>query len=273
MDILQRLDPNYGNGVFRRRLRIQVSHDVPNPAAGSILVELEDNNHAFRVRLRHDGATVREAASDSVRHPFTTCPEASQPLQRVLGVPLDADEQSVRQRLVPGDNCTHLFDMTMLALGHASDFGLDRVYDITVDDEHDGIMRARITCNGQMVHDWQVQGHTLVTPVEYAGKPVMRGFYAWAAKVFAGMPLEAAVALQRGFFVAQSRRYISQPIAKYPATTDGVRDGICYSYNHGVVERALRIEGSVRDHTASAERLLKFDPMPSTAKPDPPAEK
>ena len=264
MNILQRMDPNYGKGVFRRRLRLQVQGDGSGPAGlgGLMLVDLEDNNHAFRIRLQHDGVVVTDVLSESVRHPFTTCPDASQPLRRAIGLRLDADGLTQRQRLEPGANCTHLFDMTILALAHAADVGLDRLYEITIDDERDGLIRSRIECNGETIHDWQVRDQVVEAPDAYAGQPIMRGFYAWASQAFTGMPLEAAVALQRGFFVGQSRRYVSRPIELYPAISDGVPDGVCYSYNHGVVERALRINGSIRDHSDSPDRLLKFDPMP-----------
>lgn len=88
---------------------------------------------------------------------------------------------------------------------------------------------------------------------------MMRGFYLWAVQAFGGgKALEAAQALQRGFFVAQARRYSYVPVERYPAITDGMPTGSCYSYNIGAVERAFRICGSVRDYSEGSERLLRF---------------
>lgn len=247
-------NPDYGSGVFRRRLHIAAE-------PGHVRVELEDCNHAFRLTLRHDGVCVTAVEPEAIRHPFTTCPEALAVIARVVGHSLDADAQALRQRLVPGDNCTHLFDMTVLALAHVGDIGLRRDYDIAVDDEREGMTFARIACDGAWVHQWQVRRHVIEEPAVLSGRPVMRGFFAWAAEAFEGMPLEAAMALQRGYFVAQARRSISLPIEQHPAAGDGMPDGVCYSYNAGVVQRALRIHGSVRDYSAGPEGLLDFSPV------------
>ncbi|QDX81199.1 hypothetical protein B9N43_08080 [Denitratisoma sp. DHT3] len=247
-------NPHYGSGVFRRRLRLDAGSD-------QVRVELEDCNHAFRLTLRHDGERVTAVEPEAVRHPFTTCPEALAVIGRVVGHRLTDGAQSLRQRLVPGDNCTHLFDMTVLALAHVDDAGLTRLYEIAVDDERDGVTAARIDCDGRTVHEWRVRAHVIEQPEALAGRPFMRGFFAWASQTFAGMALEAATALQRGYFVAQARRSVSLPVEQHPATADGMPDGVCYSYNSGIVQRALRITGSVRDYSAGPEGLLDFTPV------------
>ncbi len=97
----------------------------------------------------------------------------------------------------------------------------------------------------------------------------MRGFYAWAAQTFQGMPFEAAQLLQRGYFVAQARRWTYEPIEQNPAITDGMPRTACYSYNTGAVERARRIHGSVRDYSSSPEPLLRFSAAPCPTNPGP----
>ena len=244
-------NPDYGSGVFRRRLHWQA---VP----GCVAVALEDSNHGFRLRLRHDGRQITAVEAEPVRHPFTTCPEAVSNVQQVTGLAL-ADAAALRARLPQATNCTHLVDMALLAASHADDAGQARHYDIAVADERDGLTAARITCDGQAIHAWAIRNHAIETPAGLAGRPVMRGFYAWAAAQFSGMELEAAQLLQRGYFVAQARRSVYLPVERYPASSDGMTIGACYSYNTGAVERALRIHGSVRDYSRSAERLLQFD--------------
>lgn len=251
-------NPAYGSGIFRRRLHWRATE-------GLVAVDLEDSNHGFRLQLHHDGKQIVDVAVEPVRFPFTTCPEAVQSVRKIIGLPLVnmADTAAaLRERLVPGNNCTHMIDLAMLAAAHVDDIGSERLYDIAVADERDGVTQARIDCDGRRVHEWAVREHVLTAPAELAGRPVMRGFFAWATKVFSGMPLEAAQVLQRGYFVAQARRYSYLPIEAHPAITDGMPLGSCYSYNTGAVERALRIQGSVRDYSKSSERLLQFADAP-----------
>ncbi|SMB22682.1 conserved protein of unknown function [Sterolibacterium denitrificans] len=245
---------NYGSGVFRRRLHWQAT-------PGCVAVALEDSNHGFRLRLRHDGRQITAVEAEPVRHPFTTCPEAVSNVQQISGLAL-ADAAGLRARLPQATNCTHLVDMALLAASHAGAARQERHYDIAVADERDGLTAARITCDGQPIHAWTIRNHVIETPAELAGRPVMRGFYAWAAAQFGetnDLALEAAQLLQRGYFVAQARRSVYLPVERYPARSDGMTVGACYSYNTGAVERALRIHGSVRDYSKSAERLLQFD--------------
>ena len=251
-------NPLYGTGIFRRRIHLRADNNA-------VAVELEDGNHGFRIVLRHDGEQVSGIDMDALRHPFNTCPEALGPLQRIVGHRLDSAAQTLRDRLVPGDNCTHLFDMAALAVSHAGCSGTELDYDMAVEDEVTGDETARaarveISCNGRSVHAWQVRAHHIVAPPALAGLPMMRGFHAWASRHFNASELEAAIALQRAYFVAQSRRHSFDPPAANPAIGDGMPQGSCYSYNHGAVERAVRSTNTVRDFTNTPEKLLRFEP-------------
>lgn len=243
-------NPDYGNGIFRRRLRLEV-------AACEARVDLEDSNHAFRLVLRHDGTRITSIEPQFVRHPFTTCPESARHLGRFVGATVDGTLDA-RRLLETRHSCTHVTDMTALALGHLHEPGLARLYDIAVDDERDGRTRARISHDGSPVHDWIVAQHALVEPAALTGRPMMQGFHAWARNAFEGMALEAAYALQRGYFVAQARRYATSPEHEHPARGDGLPEGVCYSYSSPALPRAERIEGSKRDFTRSEANLLRF---------------
>jgi hypothetical protein len=244
-------NPQYGSGIFRRRVRVTV-------AARQVHVDLEDSNHAFRLLLRHDGGRITAIQPEAVRYPFTTCPDANGYLQALVGRPLDGTLDA-RRMFETRVSCTHLTDMTVLALGHVREEGFVRLYDIAVDDERDGRQHARITCDGATVHDWTVARHAILEPEALAGRTMVQGFHAWARQAFDRMPLEAATALQRGYFVAQARRYLSVPERDYPAIGDGLPEGVCYSYSTPAVQRALRIEGSKRDFTGDPGALLRFE--------------
>jgi hypothetical protein len=134
---------------------------------------------------------------------------------------------------------------------------------MAVHDEAAGLTRAEIRRDGALVHAWQIQAHRVVAPAVHQGQPMMRGFHAWASAAFGAAELEAAAALQRAYFVAQSRRFDFDPPEANPGTADGMPHGSCYSYNRGVVERAFRSAGTVRDFTHAAEQLLRFEPVAS----------
>lgn len=250
-------NPHYGTGVFRRRIHMQA-------LLRDIQVDLEDDNHGFRLRLGHDGQCVTGVEVDALRVPFNTCPEAVRPLQRVIGHRLDESAATLRQRLVPSDNCTHMYDMAVLAISQAARSAgtscVTRCYAMAVDDERNGVTHARLTCDGRETHNWRISNHTIIAPAELAGQPIMRGFHAWASRKFSGLRLEAAGMLQRAYFVAQSRRHSFSPATENPATSDRMPSTACYSYGTGVVERAFRSEGTVRDFTDTPERLLQFQP-------------
>lgn len=252
-------NPNYGSGAFRRRVR-WCAHDR------QVETELEDSNHGFRLTLRHDGERITALDPLPIRFPFTTCPEAVRQIRALTGMAL-ADVAAIRARLPQADNCTHLVDLLLLALAHVADSGQACSYDITVMDEHDGLTAAQISSEGELLHDWQIRAHVITAPTGLAGKSAMRGFWAWAAEKFQGRArdFEAAQLLQRGYFVAQARRWSYVPLARHPAIGDNMPRTACYSYSEVAVHRARRIHGSVRDLTQSADPLLQFVNPPELA--------
>ncbi|MBV6417642.1 MAG: hypothetical protein CMLOHMNK_02372 [Steroidobacteraceae bacterium] len=245
-------NPDYGRGIFRRQVRIRAG-------VREVHVDLEDSNHAFRLVLRHDGERVTAIEPQYVRHPFTTCPESSRFLVATLVGRSLAGMPDIRRALETRYSCTHVTDMTALALGHVDEAGFERLYDIAVDDEREGRTRARIRRDGQPVHEWIIARHAIVEPAALAGRPMMQGFFAWARETFTDPAFEAATMLQRGYFVAQARRSEPTPERDHPAIGDGMPQGVCYSYSSPAVERATRIVGSRRDFTQDTGALLNFE--------------
>jgi hypothetical protein len=244
-------NPNYGSGVFRRRIRLTNEADT-------VRGELEDCNHGFRVELKHDGVQVTAAAMQALRIPLNTCGEAARPLAVIVGCTLGVSWAEYSKRLPPPANCTHIHDLTWWALCHARRPDAIRQYDIAVTDETERPSECTVHLNGELVHHWQAAQARTVAPVEIADRPLFRGFSAWAAKIFEGEAYEAAVILQRGYFVAQARRHVGTKAANYTAMERAVLHGACYSYSPGAVERAVSVKDSQRDFTDTPERLLKF---------------
>jgi Protein of unknown function (DUF2889) len=143
---------------FRRRFRI-------TPGVGRVQAEVEDDYHCMSVIVHHDGATATAIESEMRRAPWTTCPGAVAQLEQTFtGVRLDAFAARGEKQA----NCTHLYDLAVLAAGHAFDEA-QLVYDILVSDPVDGKRRAELRCNGATIVGWTEAGFRLVEPQELAG--------------------------------------------------------------------------------------------------------
>ena len=249
-------NPEYGSGVFRRRILLS------RPSTNQIEAKLEDCNHGFSINLEHDGKKITAIKANAHRHPFNTCPAAIDALQQFVSCPLQADASTVRKTAKPDKNCTHLYDLVTLAMAHAKRPESQRLYDVTVPDEVDGVLTVKVSCDGNELHNWQIKNKHIIAPEHLAGKPMMKGFYHWATSEFkddrSGDMMEAADVLQRGFFVSHTRRLDLKNSAGRPATGDHMPDGSCHTYNADVVENAFQVEEAIRDFTESPELLLKF---------------
>jgi hypothetical protein len=239
--------------LFRRRIRLtRQDHQVHG--------ELEDDCHGFKVTLQHDGSVVTAVAGDALRVPLTSCAGALQPLQALVGCALDASPAAIRARAKPRSNCTHWYDLSLLALAHAAQSEAVRVYDVEVVDApaDGGAARAEVFLNARSIHRWELRGTTIVAPPEYAGRPVLHGFSAWAYGAFEGAAREAAFVLSKGVFVAFSRMFDMSGIGGQPALEHTNMLGACYSYSAGVVETSRRQFDTVRDFSTTPEQLLTF---------------
>ena len=246
-------NPRYGSGLYRRRIRLtRQTH--------AVLGELEDDCHGFKVTLQHDGRVVTAVSGEALRVPLTSCPGALTPLQALVGIALDEPPLSIAAQVKPRNNCTHWYDLSLLALAHAGQREPVRVYDVeVVDQPPDGsAARAEVFLNGESILRWQLNGTAVVEPQEFAGRPVMKGFAAWATEAFDGVQREAAFVLSKGVFVAFSRIFDMSDIGGQPALDHTNMLGACYSYSPGVVDTALRQHDTVRDFSATPEQLLTF---------------
>ena len=245
------LNPNYGQGVFRRRIKLE-------NCKNHLLAELEDCNHGFRLRLYHDNTSVTAIEVETLRYPLSTCRNAGQPLQVLVGCKLTASIERILRYARPRDNCTHLFDLASLAIAQATRNEKCRIYDIEVPDSTDGTSGLLIRRNGDIIHHWQAIDHSLSAPQVLSGKPLMKGFYLWAFKHFQDEELEAALALQKGYFVSRARHIDLDASAGMPASGDKYMLGACYTYSPAIVVDAVREANSVRDFSECPEQLLKF---------------
>src|SRR5690606_3542405 len=81
-------NPAYGQGTFRRRIRLE-GHD------GHVRAALEDTNHGFCVTIHHDGQVVTAISPEAKRTPYDTCPEAGRNLQALVGSRIDSSARDL----------------------------------------------------------------------------------------------------------------------------------------------------------------------------------
>ncbi|WP_372748481.1 DUF2889 domain-containing protein [Litorivivens sp.] len=245
-------NPYYGSGSYRRHIRL-------SQQAGAVLAELEDDCHGFRVHLQHDGRQVTAITAETLRIPYNTCASATEPLQAMVGVTLGSEPKTVIAQVNPFSNCTHLFDLTVLAIAHAVRSEPERLYAVEVTDEKDGQPAdARVWLNGEeMLHlktfQWQI-----IAPRELSDKPLFKGFAAWASEYFSGDLREAAFVLQKGYFVSSARRHDAKAMEGMRGDDTPYIPGACHTYTEGRVQQAVRLPNSRRDFTDTPEQLLKF---------------
>jgi len=147
---------------FWRRFRV-------TPAPGRVLAEVEDDFHCMAVSVEHDGVLASRVIAELRRAPWTTCPGAEAQLQRTFeGQVLDAFQRIGEKK----QNCTHLYDLAMLAAAHAAE---ERAleYDIFVSDAIDGKRNAEICRNGVPVLTWVEAGFRLLGPPVVAGRGLL----------------------------------------------------------------------------------------------------
>lgn len=243
------LNPDFGNGVYRRRIRLQ---GLP----GKVVAELEDCNHGFRSVVYHDGEKVTAIEPEALRVPLTTCDGALQPLRDLVGTPLSLSSLDISRAVNPKSQCTHLYDLSVLAIHHATRGQTERQFDIAIPDEKDGPTEATVSLNGTVLLRWTIANWTLCNPGQLHGLSLGKGFSKWASSLYQGDEQEAAFMLQKGYFVSGARRY---DIAKLAGVKVTEANGIaCYSYSPERMEQAVRTENSTRDFTDCEQQLLKF---------------
>jgi len=245
-------NPTYGQGVFRRRIRLE-------GRPGRVVAALEDTNHGFCVTVDHDGTQVTAIAPEARRTPYSTCPEAGTRLQALVGQRIDSAARTLNLQAVPTANCTHWLDLTVLAIRHAAAGPVTRQWDMTVSDETDTRdAEIRLYRDGTELACWTARAFMLTAPAALAGRPFYLGFGRWASQYFEGDALEQAFLMQKAYFVAQARRYDLDAVAGEPAEASPSMIGACYTYSPEVMARGVRNADAIRDFSDDDSQLLRF---------------
>ncbi len=229
---------------FRRRIRI-----VPEP--GKVTSDLEDDYHCMGIVLHHGGGIVTGVDAAMHRVPWTTCPGAPAIVARTFtGAPLD---RLVRQggKL---SNCTHLYDLTLLAATHAG-AAAPLVYDIMVSDPVDGTVRSVLRLNGRTMLEWTLLGGQFSVPADLAGFRLDQ-IGPWIAGLDAAGQ-EAARLLRWGTILAHGR------VMAFEKRSDKTRlpMGQCHTFQPENAPHAHYIAGTVRDFSTGGRDPLAVSPQ------------
>ena len=222
---------------YRRRFRI-------TPAPGRVGSELEDDYHCMSVIVHHDGEIATAIDAVMARAPWTTCPGAVAKVRETFtGVALDAFAERGEKRT----NCTHLYDLAILAAAHAGD-DEPLVYDVLVSDPVEGSRRAELWRNGTEVLGWTEHGGRIVEPAELGGLGLDK-LGPWISSLDAPRQ-EAARVLRWGAMVARGR---TLPMEKQ---SDATRMSLnCFTFQPQVVVNARRV-GLIRDFSSGTAQPL-----------------
>ena len=235
-------NPLYGTGSCRRRILLR-------QAGRQVFVSLDDDFHEMTCDLSHDDRVVTDVTAETLRIPTSACPGAAAVLRELIGVPLDIDMAVLYGDGRPRRHCTHLFDLAALAIAHAGRPATERRYEAIVPDRVNGPVTIEVWRDGELVHAWQVRDHHIVSPTELAERPLLAGFMAWAVRQFRDDNLEAAAVLSKAYLISNGRRYQTEALAGQSIRVNGQMTGLCHSYSHEQIDKAIILSGNVRDYS------------------------
>ena len=256
-------NPAYGDGVFRRHVLIELTSPT------EVFAALEDDAHAFALRLTHDGKVVTAVKAEWNRHPTTTCPGAVVELENMVGCPLSANPLAVRSYLQHLDQCTHFFDLTSSMISHVRLYGEDGdwprrfMYKATVTDERDHLNVANLALNDEQVLEWPLRNFVVEGSGRFDGQNPLRGMTSWAADKLSDKELGWMLILQKALFVSMGRRMNFDGLAGALCKDVGQPLGSCYALRHGREEEARRLD-SRRDYSEREEEVLRFIEVPQS---------
>jgi hypothetical protein len=236
------LRPEYGRGVYRRRIRLRAED---REVRGSLV----DDFHDLTLRLVHDGVRVSKIEGATRRIPWATCPGAALPLALLEGMPLTRSLRSVARHTDPRAQCTHLFDLASLAVSLAASGAAERCYELAVPDRVGTRTLASLSRDGVPLLRWQIDGARIEDPPPFAGRSLGGGFAEWAESTLDGALAEAAQVLRRAASISLGRRFDFDRVPD-ARTFQSQAGAACFTFQPGRVAQGLRLVGNVRDWSA-----------------------
>lgn len=236
--------------MFRRRIVIRsrtgTSQHVTRAA-------LEDDFHHFRVEVASAHGQVSSIEAASPRRPYTLCAQAAERLQALVGMALTQTAHEVTRITDASEQCTHLFELSGLAIAAAARGTLRRQYDIEVPIRVNDHMHSTLARDGVPLLEWNVLGTVIQGPPPYAGIDLYHGMARWALTTLPSEDAEAALVLRRATGIAKGRSM------NLDAQAHARSSGNCFAQQPVRAEQAIRIVGSTLDFATRPADLCADD--------------
>lgn len=232
--------------VFYRRVIFEVS-------TSECRVAMEDEHHFFVLNIGHDGQRITSVSSDARRTPWSICPQAERKLQEFVGQPL---RQRIAVNLADIDGkqqCTHQYDLLMVALSQALRPGRREYVAKVVGAMHEH-RHAELFLDGEKLLDWRLRG-TRIESQDAFDQRNLRTLMPWAEASLDDQTLEALYVQRRAVMVAASKGLNLDMIANAGVAMKA-RAGACFVFQPERADSALRIIGSTRGDVHRADDLL-----------------
>jgi hypothetical protein len=232
--------------VFFRRIIFEVTETECH-------VAMEDEHHYFVLRLGHDGQRLTSVDSTSRRTPWTICPQAAARLQEFVGQPLRQRIAVNLQEIDSKQQCTHQYDLLMLALVQAATPG-HREYVCKVVGAMHEYRHAELWLNDEKLLDWRLRGTSIHSKDEFDQQD-LRSIMPWAEQNLSDQLLEALFVQRRAVMVAASKG-INLDLIKNAGEAMVARAGACFVFQPERADQAIRIIGNTRQDVTGPQDLL-----------------
>lgn len=256
-------NPDYGNGVYRRGVIVDVAD------AQRIYAALEDEAHAFELTLSLEGLTIKSIEAIWHRHPTTMCANANEALQDLVGKTISANPLGLSEQVAAVDNCTHFFDTAALTarlayLYQTKATNVSRYhYEVDISDPKDidgkSVQDIELNLNGEVLERWQLENEIIKSPSSHAGRHILKGLISWGMEQLDDEALMRTILVQKGYFVSIGRRYLMARLAGVKCLDSFQPVNVCYAMRHGRENNAYRT-AERRDYSDSSRDMLSFVP-------------
>ncbi|MCU1456692.1 MAG: hypothetical protein JWL73_784 [Actinomycetia bacterium] len=225
--------------IVRHEFRRAIVLETPGP--GVVTGELEDDYHHFRVAVRHDGEHVTAVEGEAVRFPWSTCRGSELAVQALVGTALSPRAAVVGKAADAHAQCTHLFDLTGLAVAHAARAdGGSRRYDVSVGKRIEGRAPATLWRDGAHVLALELDGDQFSGPPPFMGVSLRGGFFRWADEHLDLEGAETAGILRRACDLCRNIDLHPNDFTVVPMTLPEGTRPVCFTITPGRFETARR---------------------------------
>jgi hypothetical protein len=235
----------HGKGAARRRFA------ATSVADGVVRAEMEDEMHHFRIALTHDGEQVVDVTGTPVRWPWSTCFDSPDALAALRGCPLTVQASTIGSYTNVKEQCTHQFDLTALAIGHAwrvvRGGATTREYLTVVPDWSRPPFSAYLWRDREPLLAWLTDGAAVLGPRPFTGVALRSRFLQWCESNLDADLTEAAQILRRAVWISPARTHDLEACAD--AQESNVGAGVCYTAQPQRISVAIRSRGSLRDYS------------------------